>query len=78
MSLNYAKLLVSENKVDQAIAVYQKISQNKSHDDFVKDFASFMQLKTMISYDYKKFNSEIEILLQNLNKKQNHHLSLPS
>ena len=74
LSLNYAKLLVSENKVDQAIAVYQKISQNKSHDDFIKDFASFMQLKTMISYDYKKFNSEIEILLQNLNKKQNHHL----
>jgi hypothetical protein len=73
-SLNYAKLLVSENKVDQAITIYQKISQNKSYDNFTKDFASFMQLKTMISYDYNKFNSEIKILLQNLNKKQNHHL----
>lgn len=73
-ALNYADSLIQRNQINQAIKLYQEISQNKSYDAFIRNFADFMRLKAMIAHDYQKFDVQITKLLKHLTKKQNHHL----
>ena len=73
-ALNYADSLIQKNQINQAVKLYQEISQNKSYDVFIRNFADFLQLKAMITHDYQKFDVQITKLLKYLTKKQNHHL----
>jgi predicted negative regulator of RcsB-dependent stress response len=72
--LNYAKILIKENQIDKAIKTYGNIVKNKSYDEFIRNFADFMQLKTMISSDYKKFDIEITDSLERLIRTESHYL----
>ncbi len=56
-SLRYAAFLLSENKKQEAVEVYQKVGMCGSCDDYVKDFANLLLVKFWVA-DEQEFAKE--------------------
>jgi hypothetical protein len=67
-SLKYAIALSNSNQTDQAIEVYLAVNQNKKFDDYMREYAGLLAVKTLIGQDKKDNQEKITTLLTRLEK----------
>ena len=56
-SMQYAKILAKEGKIDKAIDLYLAINNSKEYDDFFKEYAGLLAIRHLVEFqDDKKYN----------------------
>ena len=56
-SMQYAKILIREGKIDEAINLYLTINKDRDHDQFFREYAGLMAIKYLIEKnDNKKYD----------------------
>lgn len=55
--MQYAKILIREGKIDEAINLYLTINKDSDHDQFFREYAGLMAIKYLIEKnDNKKYD----------------------
>ena len=71
--LNYANILVTEKRFDDAIEIYLEINGDSSYDDFIRKLSGFLALKIMVDDKSQKYQKQISGLLIILKAQNNDH-----
>ena len=71
--LNYANILVTEKRFDDAIEIYLEINGDSSYDDFIRKLSGFLALKIMVDDKSQKYQKQISGLLIILKAQNDDH-----